>query len=40
MQLKLSQQLFYCDDVKGGFDKDRNIGDGVGGMKRLKENMR
>ena len=36
MQLELSRQLFYFDDVKGGFDKDRNIGDGICGMNILK----
>ena len=40
MQLELSRQLFYCDDVKVFFDKDRNIGDGIFGMKRLKKNTR
>ena len=40
MQLELSRQLFYCDDVKGGFEKDRNIGDGIRGMKKLKQNIR
>ena len=39
MQLELSRQLFYCDDVKGGFDKDRNIGDVICGIKMLKQNM-
>ena len=36
MQLKLSQQLFNCDDVKGDFDEDRKIGDGICGMKMLR----
>ena len=40
MQLELSRQLFYCDDVKVFFDKDRNIGDGIFGMKMLKQKTR
>ena len=40
MQLELSRKLFYCDDVKEGVDKDSNIGDGICGMKRLKQNTR
>ena len=40
MQIELSQQLFNCDDVKGGFEEDRKIGDGVCGMKMLKQKMR
>ena len=40
MQLELSRQLFYCDDVKGGFDKDRIIGDVICGIKMLKQNMK
>ena len=40
MQLELSQQLCYFDDVKGFFDKDRNVGDGICGMKILKQNMK
>ena len=40
MQLELSRKLFNCYDVKGDFDKDRNIGDGICGMKRLKQNTR
>ena len=40
MQLKLSQQLFNCDDMKGYFDSDRKIGDGICGMKMLKQNTR
>ena len=40
MQLELSRQLFYCDDVKGDFYKDRNIGDGICGIKMTKENIR
>ena len=40
MQLELSRQLFYCDDVNGGFDKDSNIGDGICVMKMSKQNMR
>ena len=40
MQLALLQQLFYCDGMKGGFDKDRNIVDGICGIKMLKQNMR
>ena len=39
-QLKLSQLLFNCDGVKGGFDEDRTIGHGICGMKVLKQNMR
>ena len=40
MQLKLSRQLFYFDDVKGDFVKNRNTGDGICGIKMLKEKMR
>ena len=40
MQLELSQQLFYFDDEKRFFDKDRNIGDGICGMNILKQKMR
>ena len=40
MQLKLSRHLFYCDGVKGGFEKDRNIGDGVSGKKMFKQKTR
>ena len=40
MQFDLSWQLFYCDDVKVGFDKDNNIGDGICGMKILKKKTR
>ena len=40
MQLELSQQIFYFDDMKGGFYKDRNIGDGIFGIKMLKQNTR
>ena len=40
MQLELSQQLFNCDYMKGGFDKDRKIGDGICGMEMLKQNTR
>ena len=40
MQLELSWQLLYCDDVKGGFEKYRNIGDGICGIKMLKQNMK
>ena len=40
MQLELSQQLFYFDDMKGVFDKDRNIVDGICGIKMLKQNTR
>ena len=40
MHLRLSQQLFNCDDVKGVFDEDSKIGDGICGMKMLKQNMR
>ena len=29
MQLELSRKMFYCDDVKVFFDKDRNIGGGI-----------
>ena len=39
MQLKLSQQLFNCDYVKGDFDEDRKVGDGICGMMMLKQNM-
>ena len=39
-KLKLSQQLFNCDYVKGDFDEDRKIGDGICGMKMLKQKMR
>ena len=39
-QLKLSKQMFNCDDVKGVFDKDRKIDDGICGMKMLKQKMR
>ena len=37
MQLELSRQLFYCDDVKGGFEKYKNIGDGICGINMLKQ---
>ena len=40
MQLELSRQLFYFDSVKGGWDKDRNIGDVVFVIKMLKEKTR
>ena len=40
MQLNLSHQLFNCDDVKGFFDEDRKIGDGVSGIKMLKQKRR
>ena len=40
MKLELLQQLFNCDDTKGDFDEDRKIGDGICGMKMLKQNMR
>ena len=40
IQLELSQQLFNCDDMKGYFDSDRKIGDGICGMKMLKQNTR
>ena len=40
MQLELLWQMFYCDDVKGFFDKYRNIGDGICGIKMLKKNMK
>ena len=40
MQLELSRQLVYCDDVMGVFDKENNIGDGICGIKMLKQNMR
>ena len=39
-QLKLSKQMFNCDDVKGVFDKDRKIDDGICGMKILNQNNR
>ena len=32
--------FFYCDDVKRGFEKYRNIGDGICGIKMLKQNMK
>ena len=35
MQLKVSHQLFICDDVKVFFNKNRNIGDDICG-KLLK----
>ena len=31
---------FYCDDVKGGFEKYKNIGDGICGIIMLKQNMK
>ena len=40
MQLNLSQKLFNCDDVKEDFDGDRKVGDGICGMKMLKQNTR
>ena len=40
MQLKLSHQLFNCDDAKGYFDEDRKIGYGICGMKMLKQKTR
>ena len=40
MQFQLSRQLFYCNDLKVGFDKDRNIGDGICDMKKFKQNTR
>ena len=40
MQLELSRQMFYCDDVKGGFEKYRNIGDGICGINMLKQKMK
>ena len=40
MKLELSQKLFNCDDMKGDFDKDKKIGDGICGMKMLKQNTR
>ena len=40
MQLELSRKLFYCDDVKGFFEKYRNIGDGICGIKMLKQKMK
>ena len=40
MQLNLSQQLFNCDDAKKDLDKNRKIGDGICGMKMLKQEMR
>ena len=40
MQLKLLQQLFNCDYVRGVFDEDRKIIDGICGMEMLKKNMR
>ena len=38
--IKLSHQLFNCDDMKGDFDEDRKIGDGICGMNTLKQTMR
>ena len=35
-----TQQFFNCDDVKGGFNYDRKIGDGISGMNILKQNTR
>ena len=40
MQLELSRKLFYCDHVKGGVEKYRNIGDGICGINMLKQNMK
>ena len=40
MQLDLSQQFFICNNLKGGFEEDRKIGDGICGMKMLKPNTR
>ena len=40
MELKLLHQLFNCDDMKEFFDEDRKIGDGICGMKMLKQKMR
>ena len=40
MHIELSQQLLNCDYVKGYFEKYREIGDGICGMKMLKQNMR
>ena len=40
MQLKLSQQLFNCDDVRVDFDEDSKIGYGIYDMKMLKQNIR
>ena len=40
MQIELSQQLFNCDDVKVDFDEENKIGDGICGMKILKQNLR
>ena len=40
IQIELSRQLFYCDDLKGWFDKDRKIGDGICGIKMLKPKTR
>ena len=40
MHLELSQQLFNCDGVKEGFEKDKEIGVGICGMEMLKQNMR
>ena len=30
---------FSCDDVKGGFDEEKEIGDHICGMKMLKKEM-
>ena len=38
--LSYHSSYFYFDDMKGGFYKDRNIGDGICGIKMLKQNMR
>ena len=39
IQLELSQQLFNCDDVKGGVDEEMKFCDGICGAKMLKQNM-
>ena len=39
MQIDLSKQLFNCDDMKMDFDEDLKNGDGICGMKMLKQNM-
>ena len=40
MPLELSQHLFISNDVKGGFDEERKISDGIYGMNMLKKTMR
>ena len=40
MKIKLSQKLFNCNDMKGGFDEDRKIGDGICGLNILNQKTR